>query len=199
MREKQQSDGVFKKPVMVFNNEEISEEFSEIYSTLSKSVSVSTTVTEKRENNENVNEVRQSTPARFKNWSFSGEVEKEKTVEKTPVRRSDPSPGWARSRPVTERNGPTVHGRRDSGESSCWRSMSLVTRTHGGPSKTGNALGKSISEMQIPTKRLTTPPLLTNEDEVSIILLSPPPLPWKQPMSFQLCLLGSHFFRFLRI
>ncbi|KAL2524183.1 hypothetical protein Adt_09237 [Abeliophyllum distichum] len=135
--EKQQIDGVFKKPVMVFNNDDVSEEFSEICSTLSESVSVSTSVTEKRENNENVNEVRQSAPARFKNRSFSGEVKKEKTVEKTPGRRSDPSPGRARSGPVTGRNGPAVHGRRDSGEGSCRRSMSPVTRTHGGPAKTG--------------------------------------------------------------
>ncbi|KAL2476082.1 Uncharacterized protein Adt_36818 [Abeliophyllum distichum] len=45
--EKQQSDGVFKKPVMVFNNDEVFEEFSEICSTLSKSVSISTSVTGK--------------------------------------------------------------------------------------------------------------------------------------------------------
>ncbi|KAL2546451.1 uncharacterized protein Fot_15684 [Forsythia ovata] len=109
---------------MVFNNDEVSEDFSEICSTLSKSVSVSTFVTKKRENNENVNEVKQSAPARFKNWSFSGEVKKEKTVEKTPGKRSDSSPGQARSGPVTGRNGLTVHGRRDSWEGSCWSSLS---------------------------------------------------------------------------
>ncbi|KAL2516360.1 uncharacterized protein Fot_30331 [Forsythia ovata] len=137
--EKQQSDGVFKKPVIVFNNDEVSEEFSEICSTFSKSVS-STFCYRKERDNENVNEVRQSAPARFKNWSFSDEVKKEKTVEKTLGRRFDLSPGWARSGSVTGRNGPTVHGRRDSGEGSCWRSMSPVTHTHGGPAKAGNAL-----------------------------------------------------------
>ncbi|KAL2503161.1 uncharacterized protein Fot_37009 [Forsythia ovata] len=115
--------------------------FSEMCSTLSKSVSISTSVIEKRENCENVNEVKQSAPAKFKNWSFSSEVKKEKMVEKTSGRRSDPSPGQARSRPVTGRNGPTVHGRRDIEEGSCWRSMSPVTRTNGGPAKTRNVLG----------------------------------------------------------
>ncbi|KAL2546775.1 uncharacterized protein Fot_16008 [Forsythia ovata] len=102
---------------------------------LSENVSVSTSVTEKRENNENVNEVRQSASVRLKNRSFSGEVKKEKTVEKTLGRGSDPSPGRARSGPVIRRNGPTVHGRRDIEEGSCRRSMSLVTRTHGGQRK----------------------------------------------------------------
>ncbi|KAL2546852.1 Uncharacterized protein Fot_16085 [Forsythia ovata] len=112
---------------------------------LSENVSVSTSVTEKRENNENVNEVRQSASVRLKNRSFSGEVKKEKTVEKTPRSGSDPSPGRARSGHVIRKNGPIVHGRKDSEEGSCRRSMSLVTRTHGWPAKIGNALDEKAT------------------------------------------------------
>ncbi|KAL2459314.1 uncharacterized protein Fot_55003 [Forsythia ovata] len=109
---------------MVFNNDEVSEEFYKIHPQRECKRFNFCYRKEKRENNENVNEVRQSAPVKFKNRSFSSEVKKEKIVEKTPGRRSDPSPGRARSGPVIRRNGPTVHGRRDSGEGSCRRSMS---------------------------------------------------------------------------
>lgn len=138
--EKKHNDGVLKKPFVDFKNDEVSEEFSEICSTISESVSVSTSVTEKRENNENVNAFRQSAPPRFKNGSISGEITREKPMGKSPGRRSEPSPVRARSGPVTRRNSPSVPGRResrDSGQSSCRRSMSPVTRTHTGPDKTG--------------------------------------------------------------
>lgn len=138
--DKKQNDGVLKKPFLDFNKDEASEEFSEICSTISESVSVSTSVTEKRENNENVNAFRQSALPKLKNRSLSGEMTREKMMGKSPRRRSEPSPGRARSGPMTRRNGPTLPGwreSRDSGESSCRRSMSPVTRTHTVPEKTG--------------------------------------------------------------
>ncbi|KAI3456285.1 hypothetical protein Pfo_012948 [Paulownia fortunei] len=133
-----QTGGVCKKPVMAFGSDDLSEEVSEICSTLgeSESVSVSTTVTEKRENNcdrnDELRELRQRSPARYKNRSFSGEVKREKTVGRSPGRRSEPSP--SRVRPGT---GSGYGRRRDSGESSGRRSRSPVTRTESGPSKTG--------------------------------------------------------------
>ncbi|CAI9769828.1 unnamed protein product [Fraxinus pennsylvanica] len=69
--------------------------------------------------------------------SLFGEVTREK---KSPVRRSEPSPIRARFRPVTQRNSPSVPGRRESrdgGESSRWRSMSPMTRTYTGLDKIG--------------------------------------------------------------
>ncbi|KAI3466662.1 hypothetical protein Pfo_023325 [Paulownia fortunei] len=135
-----QNGTFFKKPFMAFGNDELSEVSSEICSTLSENVSVSTTITEKRENNGDGNdefrETQWSPPVRFMNRSFSGDVKREKTVGKSPGRRSEPSPS---------RNGPgSSYGRRkDSGESSGRRSRSPVMRTDKRSSKTG--LGGSQS------------------------------------------------------
>ncbi|KAL0353107.1 UNVERIFIED_CONTAM: hypothetical protein Sangu_0892000 [Sesamum angustifolium] len=128
---KHQNGGVCKKPFMAFSNDDLSEEVSEICSTHSESVSISTTITEKRENDE-LRELRQRSPARYRNRSISGEVKKDKTVGRSPGRKSEPSP--SRVRPGT---GSGYGRRRDGGESSGRRSRSPVTRTESGASKTG--------------------------------------------------------------
>ncbi|KAL7130066.1 hypothetical protein ABFS83_13G108700 [Erythranthe nasuta] len=133
---------VCKKPFAAYGGgDDLSEEVSEICSTLGESegVSVSTTMTEKRDNNDELRELRQRSPARLKNRSFSGEVKREKTVGRSPGRRSEPSP--SRARPA---NGPGYVRRKDSGESSGRRSRSPVTRTtESGPARAG--LGRSPS------------------------------------------------------
>ncbi|KAK6149895.1 hypothetical protein DH2020_017420 [Rehmannia glutinosa] len=136
---------VWKKPLTAFGGDDPSEEVSEICSTLgdSETVSVSTTTvtTEKRENDVELREqLRQRSPARRKNTSFSGEVRRDKIVGRSPGRRSEPSP--SRARPG---QGPgSGYGRRkDSGESSGRRSRSPVMRTDSGSSKTG--LGRTNS------------------------------------------------------
>ncbi|PIM98926.1 hypothetical protein CDL12_28584 [Handroanthus impetiginosus] len=139
---KYQNGGVGKKQFVGYSNDDLSEDVSEICSTLSESISVSTTVTEKRENNGEQNhelrEFRQRSPARVKKGSFSGEGKREKTVGRSPGRKSEPSP--SRVRPGSG----SVHGRRrDSGESSGRRSRSPVMRMETGLSKTG--LGRSPS------------------------------------------------------
>ncbi|KAL2495073.1 hypothetical protein Fot_38830 [Forsythia ovata] len=128
---KQQNKTVLEKPYMVFNNDEISEEG------LSEAASVSTAFTEKRENNdsiEDVKEVRQKSPAKFKNRSFSGEVKQDRAVKKSPVRRPESSP----VRVGSGRESPAVYGKgKDIGERSGRRSRSPVTRTDSGPAKMG--------------------------------------------------------------
>ncbi|KAA8519841.1 hypothetical protein F0562_014069 [Nyssa sinensis] len=135
---------VEKKPLMVAT-EEISE-VSEICS-LSESVST-TTVTEKRDDDDD-GEVRQRlgrSPAKFKNRSFSGDsaAKRDRMVGKSPARRPEPSPGQVRSASGRERRGLVTDGqRRDSGDSSRWRSRSPAGRTDGGVQKPG--LGRSPS------------------------------------------------------
>ncbi|KAL3627747.1 hypothetical protein CASFOL_029110 [Castilleja foliolosa] len=128
---------VYKKPYSPFVGDDISEDVnSEICSTLgdSESVSFSNNVTEKREEKHNEH-LRRSSPAKRKNTAFPGEMRRDKTVGRSPVRRSEPSPG--RARPGSG------NGRRDSGESSGRRSRSPAMRTDSGPSKTGS--GRSPS------------------------------------------------------
>ncbi|KAK4439925.1 hypothetical protein Salat_0327400 [Sesamum alatum] len=128
---KLQNGGNCKKPFTAFSHDDLSEEVSEICSTHSESVSISTTITEKRENDE-LRELRQRSPARYRNRSLSGEVKKDKTVGRSPGRKSEPSPSR-----VSPGIGSGYGRRRDSGESSGRRSRSPVTRTDSGASKTG--------------------------------------------------------------
>ncbi|KAG8385573.1 hypothetical protein BUALT_Bualt03G0059200 [Buddleja alternifolia] len=124
-----------KKHFMAMGNDDVSEEAC---STLSESVSISTTLTEKTKEKENYDEIRHRSPARIKNRSFSSEVKRERTVGRSPGRRSEPSPG--RARPVT---GSGYGRRKDSGESSGRRSRSPVTRSDSTQSKMN--LGRSPS------------------------------------------------------
>lgn len=139
---KQQNETVFKKPYMVFNNDEISEEG------LIEGASFSTEFTEKRENIndsvEHVKEVRQKSTAKLKNRSFSGEVKQDRAVKKSPVRMPESSP----VRVGSGRESQAVYGRKkDSGERSGRRSRSPVPRTDSGPAKTG--LDRSHSSRRI--------------------------------------------------
>lgn len=141
--EQYQNGGACKKPFTAHGVDDLSEEVSEICSTLgeSESVSVSTTLTEKRENiyNDESRELRQRSPARLKNRSFSGEVKREKTAGRSPGRRSEqPSPNRVRPAP-----GSASMRKRESGESSGRRSRSPVTRTESGTSRAG--LGRTQS------------------------------------------------------
>lgn len=139
---KQQNETVFKKPYMVFNNDEISEEG------LIEGASFSTEFTEKRENIndsvEHVKEVRQKSMSKLKNRSFSGEVKQDRAVKKSPVRMPESSP----VRVGSGRESQAVYGRKnDSSERSGRRSRSPVPRTDSGPAKTG--LDRSHSSRRI--------------------------------------------------
>ncbi|XP_057764538.1 pre-mRNA-splicing factor CWC22 [Salvia miltiorrhiza] len=120
-------------------------EASEICSTLSESVSASTSVTEKRDRNGErrieFRELRPRSPARLRNRSFSGEMHREKTVGRSPARRSEPSPGRARPVPASSGYG----RRRENGETSGRRSRSPVMRPEPGPGRAQSArkTGKS--------------------------------------------------------
>ncbi|KAL6546625.1 hypothetical protein OROMI_022346 [Orobanche minor] len=137
-----QNGVVCKTPSTALNSDDVSEDVvSEICSTLgeseSASVSVSTTVTEHREeknDGESVEQFRQMSPAKRKNSPFSGEVKRDRTVGRSPVRRSEPSPSRPRPRPVS---GSGYGRKRESGEISGRRSRSPVARTDPGPSKMG--------------------------------------------------------------
>lgn len=142
LRDKEhRNDTVCKKPSAA---DDAASEVSEICSTLSESVSVSTSVTENREHNgdrkEELREARQRSPAKLRNRPFSGEMHRERTVGRSPGRRSEPSPG--RVRPVT---GSGYGRRRESGESSGRRSTSPAMRPEAGVGRaqSGRKTGKS--------------------------------------------------------
>ncbi|CAA3016328.1 Hypothetical predicted protein [Olea europaea subsp. europaea] len=147
---KRQNETVLKKPYMVFNNEEISEEG------LIVGASFSAEFTEKRENIsdrvKDVKEVRQKPTAKFKNRSLSGEVKPDRAVKKSPVRMPESSP----VRVGSGRESPAVYGRKkDSGEWSGRRSRSPVARTDSGPAITGldrsqssRRIGKSLDRVR---------------------------------------------------
>uniref|UniRef100_A0A5B6ZT44 Serine/arginine repetitive matrix protein 1-like n=1 Tax=Davidia involucrata TaxID=16924 RepID=A0A5B6ZT44_DAVIN len=143
IQEEDDEDNVDKKSPMVAT-EEISE-VSEICS-LSERVTT-TTVTEKSDDDDG--EVRQRVdrpPVRIRNRSFSGDfsVKRDRMVGKSPVGRSEPSPGRVRSVPGRERRGLLTEGKmRGSGDSSGRRSRSPATRTDGGAERPG--LGRSLS------------------------------------------------------
>lgn len=133
-----------KKKAMVTVTEEISE-VSEVYSV---SESVSTTITERRDDDERSRddgEVRQRidrSPAKFpRNRSFSGELsgKRDRVVGRSPVKRSEPSPVKRSGRDgsqTTARRGYGNDGhRRESGESSGRRSRSPAMRNDGGATR----------------------------------------------------------------
>lgn len=116
-------------------------EASEICSTLSESISAATSVNEKRENSgDRRSELRQRSPAKPRNRAFSGEMQREKTVGRSPGRRSEPSPGRVRPAPA-----PGYGRRKENGESSGRRSRSPVTRAESGLGRAPSArrTGKS--------------------------------------------------------
>ncbi|KAL3643405.1 hypothetical protein CASFOL_014220 [Castilleja foliolosa] len=134
-----QNGVVYKKPYVMFAGDDVSEDLvSEICSTIgeSDSVSVSMNVTEKRVEKSD-EKIRRSSPSKLKNTAFSGDMKRDKTVGRSPGRRSEPSPGRARPAPVSG------NGRRDTGEISGRRSKSPVTRMDSGPSKMGS--GRNMS------------------------------------------------------
>ncbi|KZV14500.1 hypothetical protein F511_42906 [Dorcoceras hygrometricum] len=143
-----------KKSFMVFGSEEASEEISEICSTVSESVSVSTSVTEKKDNysreHDVVSKIRNRSPARAGNQSFSGDYKRDRPAGKSPYRRSEPSPGRTRAGPVTG------SGRRKDGneELPARRSRSPMMRADSGSVKpssgriqTARGAGKSPSRV----------------------------------------------------
>ncbi|XP_059623152.1 uncharacterized protein LOC132266311 [Cornus florida] len=142
VQEEDDYNNVDKKPLRV-NAEEISEICS-----LSESVST-TTVTEKREDDDG--EVRQRvnrSPAKFRNRSFSGVLsgKGDGAVGKSPVRRSEPAPGRVRPRPRPTKEGrvlKTDRQRMDSGDSFHRRPRSPATCSDTGGKRPG--LGRTPS------------------------------------------------------
>ncbi|MCD7447377.1 hypothetical protein HAX54_028449 [Datura stramonium] len=132
MEEKHHKNHIMKKPITAnFNHpDDLSEEVSEICSsTLSEA-----TVTDKRYAAEDdATEVRQRSPAKYRNGSF------QRSVGNSPVRRSDPSPGRVRSGSARDSRGP----RKENGECSGRRSRSPAMRTENGGY--GSGLGRSPS------------------------------------------------------
>lgn len=95
----------------------------------------------KSDRKEELREARQRSPARLRNRPFSGEMQRgERTVGRSPGRRSEPSPG--RVRPVT---GTGYGRRRESGESSGRRSTSPAMRAESGVGRaqSGRKAGRS--------------------------------------------------------
>lgn len=165
MEQKPHKDHILKKPIIPnFNHHsrhdhDLSEEVSEICSTtLSDTISTTTTLTDKRYTTEDdVTEVRQMSPAKYRNGSFQGELRR--NVGSSPARRSDPSPGRVRS--GKDSRGP----RKDNGECSGRRSRSPAMRTENGgfgsgigrsPSvrKTGKSPGRVRSELGDRTRKM---------------------------------------------
>lgn len=146
MEEIYHKNHIMKKPITSnFNHpDDLSEEVSEI---CSSTLSEAATVTEKRYAAEDdATEVRQRSPAKYRNGSF------QRSVGNSPARRSDPSPGRMRS--GRESRVP----RKDNGECSGRRSRSPAMRTENGgygsglgriPSvrKTGKSPGRVRSEL----------------------------------------------------
>ncbi|GER25414.1 RNA-binding KH domain-containing protein [Striga asiatica] len=127
-------------PAFVGGGDDLSEDVgSEICSTLGECESVGTNPAEKGEE-KGGGQIRQMSPARRRDAPFSSEVKRERPVGRSPVRRSDPSPG--RARPGNG-SGSGYGRRRDAGESSGRRSKSPVTRIDSGPMKTGSGLSPS--------------------------------------------------------
>ncbi|KAK9267769.1 hypothetical protein L1049_010203 [Liquidambar formosana] len=143
----------------------VAEEISEVSEIYSVSESVSTTITERREDDEvsrEDEEVRQRvdrSPAKFpRNRSFSGDLagKRERVVGRSPARRPEPSPGRRNdgvvrsfhgrgggSQTTARRRLVTDSQRRDCGESSGRRSRSPATRVDSGATRSG--LGRSPS------------------------------------------------------
>ncbi|KAL1560215.1 pre-mRNA-splicing factor CWC22-like [Salvia divinorum] len=144
LKNKERHTGVAIKPPFTALTADDLSEASEICSTLSESVSASTSVTDRRELNGDrraeLRELRQRSPARSRNRPFSGELHREKTVGRSPARRSEPSPGRVRPVPASG-----YGRRRESGESSGRRSRSPVTRAEPGLGRAQSArrTGKS--------------------------------------------------------
>ncbi|CAA0817930.1 Unknown protein [Striga hermonthica] len=102
---------------------------SEICSTVGECESVCANPPENRgeKGEESREHPRRISPAKRRNTSSTGEGKREKSVGRSPGRRSDPSPG--RSRPG--------NGRGDGGEGSGRRSRSPATRTDSGSVRSG--------------------------------------------------------------
>ncbi|GER36482.1 eukaryotic translation initiation factor 3subunit A [Striga asiatica] len=102
---------------------------SEICSTVGECESVCTNPAENREEKgeDSREHPRRMSPARRRNTSSTGEGKREKSVGRSPGRRSDPSPGRSR----------TGNGRRDGGEGSGRRSRSPAARTETGSVRSG--------------------------------------------------------------
>ncbi|XP_051128574.1 pre-mRNA-splicing factor cwc22-like [Andrographis paniculata] len=132
--QRRRNGAVCKKPFAAYggNEEEVSEDVSEICSSLSESVSAST---EKRGNRGD--ELRRRPPP-AKSRSLSGEIKREKTVGRSPGRRSESSP----NRAIPGR-GSGYARKRDSGESSGRRSRSPVTRSEPTPARSARKAGRS--------------------------------------------------------
>lgn len=123
--------------------EEVSEEVSEICSTLSESVSTAT-FNEKRDNDVS-GEVRQRmttdrSPAKYRNRQVSGDLRSERVVGKSPARVSEQPPGRVRS--INGRERRVVGHGESSGPGQ--RSRSPANRTDGG-NGTRNGVGRSPS------------------------------------------------------
>ncbi|KAI5657007.1 hypothetical protein M9H77_25800 [Catharanthus roseus] len=130
---KPRNDAGSKKPAMIFNSEELSEDAaSEICSTHSESVSTATYFTEKNVDDD-VTEIRQRSPAKLRNRSLSGDVRRDRSAGRSPAKNSDPSPNRVRSGSGRENRGlgPNLQ-KRECGENSGRRSRSPATRTEGG-------------------------------------------------------------------
>lgn len=124
-----------KKPTMIYNNpEDFSEDASEICSTHSESISAATYFTEKNDNDDDVLEIRQRSPAKLRNRSLSGEIRRERSTGGSPVKKSDASPNRLRSSGSLRDNRSLIPNvqKRDFGERSGRRSRSPATRTDGG-------------------------------------------------------------------
>lgn len=133
MEEMYHKNHIMKKPITPnFNHpDDVSEEVSEI---CSSTLSEAATVAEKRYAAEDdANEVRQRSPAKYRNGSF------QRSVGNSPARRSDPSPGRVRSGSGRE----SRVQRKDNGECSGRRSRSPAMRTENGGY--GSGLGRSPS------------------------------------------------------
>ncbi|XP_061363062.1 uncharacterized protein LOC133306715 [Gastrolobium bilobum] len=138
------------KPLAFINKAEEISEVSEVCS-LSESVST-TTVTDKREEEEEMRQWVNRSPANMeKNRSFTGGG-RERTVGKSPAKRSEQSPGRrnvgsarvVQSRDQISNGGTRNHPRRrDAGENSGRRSRSPATRTDEGATR--SIVGRSPS------------------------------------------------------
>lgn len=139
-----------KKPAMVYNNpEDLSDDASEICSTHSESVSAATYFTEKNDNNGDVPEIRQRSPAKLRNRSLTGEFRRERSTGRSPAKKSDASPNRLRSSGSLRDNRSLIANmqKRDFGERSGRRSKSPATRTDGvakmGLNRSGSTAGKT--------------------------------------------------------
>ncbi|KAL6991005.1 hypothetical protein U1Q18_009126 [Sarracenia purpurea var. burkii] len=148
----------------------LTEEVSEISEICSLSESVST-VTEKRENEDReVNQRVDRSPAKFRNLAFSSERNERAASGKSPARRFEPSPSRVRSVSGKERRTLATNGRRwDSGESSGRRSRSPATRgTEGGGPRAARGRSPSAGKTRkSPGRVRADPPEKTRKIEES--------------------------------